>query len=191
MAHPSRAHYVPYLQEKLRQPGGAEVPVAMDEKQNIWDTCRRAWLLHDPTADYHFVIQDDAIIGKDFHENIQKLVANGDDFVYNLYLGRPKFRTVVANARAKGRTHLIRPNIHHEIALGFPVRRIKDMVRFVDTENSGQEVQHDRFINRYVTGNKLSVFFPLPSLIEHRAEPSLHSLNKGGYKPVAIWFIGE
>jgi hypothetical protein len=37
----------------------------------------------------------------------------------------------------------------------------------------------------------LRVFFPLPSLIDHRAEPSLHGLNKGGYKPVATWFIGE
>lgn len=186
MAHPSREKYIPYLQEKL-----GDVPVAMDEHNNIWETCRRAWLLHEPNADYHFVIQDDAIIGKDFHKNIQKLVENGNDYVYNLYVGRPKFKMEVLKLKQKGGNHFVKANIHHEIALGFPTRRIKEMVDFVDAQNAGQEVQHDRHINRYVTSNKLKVFFPLPSLIEHRAEPSLHNLNKGGYKPVAIWFIGQ
>lgn len=178
MAHPSRAEYIPYLKEHL-----GDVPVAWDEKQDIWDTCRRAWLLHDPEADFHFVIQDDAIIGRDFHERLQKLVQNGD-FVYNLYIGRPRFKAHILKIKERGGDRMIRSNIHHEIALGFPTKYIKEMVEHCD--NAG--ATSDRFINGYVNKKKLKVFFPLPSLINHRNTPSLHNLNKGGYEAVATWF---
>lgn len=184
MAHPSRVDFIPYLKEKL-----GDVPIAWDEKNNIWDTCRRAWLLFDPKADYHFVIQDDAIIGKDFKKNLEKLV-DGSDQVYNLYIGRPRFVAEVRNAQKKGLDHLLKTNIHHEIALGFPTKRVKEMVEFVDKRNEKEEVQHDRFINTYVTAKKLKVYFPMPSLIDHRNHGSLHKLSRGNYVAKATWFIG-
>jgi len=178
MCHPSRAHLLPYLWEKL-----GNVPVAMDEKNNIWDTCKRAWKLHDPTADYHFVIQDDAIIGHDFYERLQKVVSNGE-YVYNLYLGRPRLVHKVLKCKEEGIDHLIEPHTYHEIALGFPVKYINEMIEYGDKINS----VHDRFLNEFKREKGLKVYFPLPSLIDHRAEPSLHNYNRGHYKPVATWF---
>src|SRR5690606_32431577 len=69
MAHPIRKEQVKELQAMLDRP----VPVAWGpnpepspDPQRRWATRRAAWELHDPTADWHLVIQDDAIVCQDF-----------------------------------------------------------------------------------------------------------------------------
>ena len=68
MMHPDREKFKPYLLDKL-----GNVPVVLDNKNSIWDTCQRAWAEFDPTADYHVVIQDDALVCDDFKEKAEKL----------------------------------------------------------------------------------------------------------------------
>ena len=186
MMHPSRKKYLPYLKKKL-----GNVPVAMATDASIWNTCKKAWLLFDPKAEYHFVIQDDAIIGKNFYEHVEGLISNGSEYVYNLYLGKPRFRSAVKRAKDKKKGYIRKSNIHHEIALGFPTKHIEKMVKYVDQINTAENINHDKTINRYVRENNMVVFFPLPSLIDHRAEESLHTMNRGHYKAKALWFIGE
>lgn len=178
MAHPSRKHLIPYLKEKL-----GDIPVSMDTDNNIWHTCREAWRLADLSKDYHFVIQDDAIICDDFHKKLSDLINNGEH-VYNLYLGRPRMIQTVLDCKEKGINHLIKPHIYHEIALGIPTKYIKELIEYGDNINA----IHDRHINSFIRSKGLRVYFPLPSLINHRAEPSLHNFNKGTYKAVATWF---
>lgn len=178
MAHPSRKHLIPYLKEKL-----GDIPVSMDTDNNIWHTCREAWRLADLTKDYHFVIQDDAIIGKDFYKRLSDLIQKGE-YVYNLYLGRPRTAGKVLECKAKGGDHLIFEHIYHEIALGIPTKYIKELIEYGDSINA----EHDRHINSFIRSKGLKVYFPMPSLINHRAEKSLHPYNKGNYKAVATWF---
>ena len=180
MAHPSRKAYIPYLEEKL-----GPVPISWDEKNSIWDTARRAWLLFDPFADYHVVVQDDTIIGKNFVETCQLIMTK--DMVYNFYIGRPKFVAMIERRKALGKDHLIKKNICHEICLGFPTKRVKEMVAYVDSLNPDS----DRYINKYVTSRGLRVWFPLPSRVDHRNEGTLHNLNRGHYVAKATWFVGE
>jgi len=183
MAHSSRAKYFPYLKLKL-----GDIPFSIDRAEKeigIWQNCRRAWLMHDMTSDYAITIQDDAIIGNDFIKRAEKIMTK--DMVYNFYLGRPRFKKIVNEARKRGKEYIIKKNIHHEIALGFPTKRVKEMVEFCDRFNP----THDRYINRYVNEKALKVYFPMPSLIDHRAGKSLHKLNKGHYIAKATWFIGE
>src|SRR5690606_20533277 len=54
MAHPARAGFVSELAARLD-----DAPVAWDTDGVRWHTGRRAWELHDPTADWHLVVQDD------------------------------------------------------------------------------------------------------------------------------------
>lgn len=187
MAHPSRREYVEKLLAEL-----GDVPVAWDEKQNIWDTCRRAWLMYDRTSDFHFVLQDDVVLGRDFYTNLQSAVANGTDFcAYSLYIGKPRFATEVELARANRKSFLYKDNIHHELAIGLPSSLVLEMVEYVDKANRKEKVAHDKNINSFIRSKKMPVLFPMPSLVDHLALPSLHKMNRGNYLPVANWFIGR
>lgn len=78
MMHPSRREFLPYLEERL-----GPVPVAMDRGLGVWDTCKRAWEC--ATGDWHLVVQDDALICRDFRQRIRPLIT--DRTAYSLYFG--------------------------------------------------------------------------------------------------------
>ena len=180
MMHPKRFKYLPYLVGKL-----GDVRISVDKINNIWNTSRRAWLMYDSKAEYHIVIQDDAIIGKDFIKKAEAMMK--EDAIYNFYIGRPRFYHQVLKAKKEDKKFLIQRNLHHEIAFGMRTNRIDEMIKFVEKIDPDS----DRCINGYVRAKKLKVIFPMPSLIDHRNEDTLHNLNKGSYKKKATWFIGE
>ena len=70
IAHPTRRKYVRELQRMLDR----DVPVVWDEKSNMWDTARRAILHHDPKADYHLIIDDDALPTPNFLEGVERML---------------------------------------------------------------------------------------------------------------------
>jgi len=181
MAHPSRKELVDKLLKII-----PNTPISWDKKNNIWDTCKRAWKLYDPNSDFHLVIQDDAILCKDFLKEIEKFPI--EDRVYSLYIGnRPKFKRSLKKAKRKGYKFLIKKNIHHEIALMFPTKRIKEMLDYCDKFNPDT----DKIINEYVLKNKLQVYTKVPNLVEHGETESLHKLNKSEIKTrKSIWFKG-
>lgn len=187
MAHPDRKDLIPALTESLKP---IEARVAWDQKNNIWDTCKRAWQLFDSSADYHLVLQDDSLICKNFHPKLLDLLNNFpfSDLVFSLYIGnRHRFMREVNQLRPKGGI-LIKENIHHEIALIFPTFRIKEMIEFCDQLNP----ENDKVINQYVTAKKLKVIIPLPTLIEHLNVRSLHNLNQSvESRRTSIWFAGR
>lgn len=186
MAHPARKQLVGSL---LNQLSPLPVPVAWDEKNNIWDTCRRAWLLHDKESDWHLVLQDDVILCKNFISRVNEFVINHceNNNIFSLYLGnRNKFRKDVNRLRPKGGI-VVKKNIHHEIALIFPINKINEMLTYCSSLNPTD----DKVINRYVTNNNLNVIIPLPNLINHRNDiKSLHTLNKSQMSiRKSIWFV--
>ncbi|MFA6158881.1 MAG: hypothetical protein WC763_04665 [Candidatus Paceibacterota bacterium] len=182
MAHPSREKWFGYLREKL----GQDVPFAIDtDGRGIWENCKRAWLLFDPEAEYHVVVQDDVLVGRDFIERAEAMLT--EDMMYSFYIGRPRFAGEVMEAKEKGIDHLVKSHIHHEICLCMRTEHIKEMIAWCDA----LKPENDRVIDGWVNAKGLKVRFPLPSLVDHRAEGSLHSFNRGGYVPKATWFIGE
>lgn len=188
MAHESRKKWFPYVRETL-----GDVPILVDkgkkgdpENIGIWQNCRRSWLAYDPKAEFHFVLQDDVVLTSNFIDKVQNLTKNGD-YMYNLYLGnRARFREPVKKARREGRDHLIFKSIHHEIALGMRTEKIKEMIEFCDAQNP----ELDTVINKYVHHKKMRVYCPVPSLVDHRNDESLHKHNRS-FKAnrTAIWFV--
>jgi hypothetical protein len=181
MAHPKRKGMVDDLLKII-----PNTPVAWDRKNNIWDTCKRAWQLYNPNADFHLVIQDDAILCKDFLNEINKFP--NKDRVYSLYIGnREKFKKSLEKAKRKGYEFLVKKNIHHEIALMFPTKRVKEMLDYCDTFNP----ETDKIINQYVIDKGLKVYIKIPTLIDHRVGESLYKLNKSDFNTrKSIWFKG-
>lgn len=181
MAHPSRMEYIPYLKEKL-----GDVPVSVDTGFGIWENTKRAWLLHNPEAEYHCVVQDDIIIGKDFRKRAQKLLKK--DRIYNFYIGKSiRIGREIDEALEKNKPYLIKDRLLHECCFAMRVKRIPDMLTWCETHNPTS----DRIITDYILARKLTVYFPLPSLVDHRDLESLHNLYRGSYENGARLFVGE
>lgn len=171
MAHPSRAKYIPYLLERL-----GDVPVIYDRKNDIWDTCRRAWLAIDKAAEYGLVVQDDAIVCSNFRERAEACLDG--DFVYSFFAGY-LLRDRIRHAEAKGRGYVESGQIFNEIAICMRTKHIDRMVKFCDD----MQAKTDQDISKWARLRRLKVRYPIPSLIDHRDEESLYqkNYNRPGY----------
>ena len=174
MAHPSRKKYFSYLKERL-----GNVPFSIDrENIGLWPNCRKAWLLHDPKAPFHVVIQDDAIICNDFQVRAEKvinsasLVMKNNSFAISFYHGNNEKFTDDARL-GLGRGYVVRSRPGWGVAICFPTAVIQDLVQKCDTFD---EPQDDERITRFLLNRKMKVYFPLPSLIDHRTTDEAHSL---------------
>jgi len=65
MAHPSRERHFAFLAEKLQFPVSR---FCIDQQNNLLENAKRSWRAHDPTADFHVVVQDDAVPVDNFRE---------------------------------------------------------------------------------------------------------------------------
>lgn len=179
MMHPSRREFLPYLEERL-----GPVPVAMDRGLGVWDTCKRAWEC--ATGDWHLVVQDDALICRDFRQRIRPLIT--DRTAYSLYFGwRQKFEQAAPGYLAAGGVTL--PNLHWGLAVVLPRELIKPMLEFGEASALDPKLDDTR-ISRFLRSVDVPVRYPLPSLVDHRLTTSLVT---GSAEPCrrAMYFAGE
>jgi hypothetical protein len=183
MAHPSRLEFIPYLKEKL-----GDVPVSIDNGEGIWPNCRNAWTMRDPQSLFHIVLQDDAIIGKNFLENAEKEIYNAQRIGLNavqFYVGkRTRERTMVRKAIEKG--YMTRKNLTWGLAVCLREDLIGPMI---EHGNRMTIKQDDARISSFLIHTKNRIYCPLPSLIDHRSGESL--VGDPGRFRKAAYFIGE
>jgi len=161
MAHPSREKWFSHLKDRL-----GDVPFAIDRGLGIWDTCRRAWEMHDPDAKYHVVIQDDAIVCRGFQEKAEAFIRQHDaeNRAFGFYFGNKKtLRQQAASALKVGYAVKITPS--WGVAICLPTSYIPDMIEQCNEMNNKQD---DVRIGRFITSRKMQVYFPMPSLVDHR-----------------------
>lgn len=176
MAHPSRSGYIPYLLERL----GHSTPVIYDQKQNIWDTCRRAWLAgleaaRESGATHVVVIQDDALVCKNFRERAEGFIAaHPGAHIYSFYAGK-MLATRIREAVRKQRDYVESSFIFNEVALALSVDQIERMIAFCDE----REAQTDQYITKWAKIARFSILYSVPSFIDHRDEESLFEKNYG------------
>lgn len=163
--HPAREKFRPYLKERL----GRRVPFVMDRARGYWDTFRRAWLAHNPKAQYHTVIQDDALVCDDFRARAEAAL-EGPVMPYSWYFGnRLALRPLAREALPAG---YIDHRHRWSLAMCLPVGLIARFIRFGDrhTPEGPQQTHLKAFLDK----SRLKVRYVLPSLIDHRdTEPSL------------------
>ena len=91
MAHPARSGEVAELVAALDR----EVPIYWDNEgppsgkaDRVWRTARGAWELADPAADWHALIQDDALVCRDLLAGLELALEHvPPDAVVSGYLG--------------------------------------------------------------------------------------------------------
>ena len=166
MAHPSRKEYFDYLRENL-----GDIPFLIDEESmgTAWN-CERAWKVYDPSANYHIVIQDDAIICKDFKNKAVKLIEEvtkeRSKIAFNFYYGtRARFRDEASEAMKRG--YIIKERPHWGLAICIPTSEIENMLKFWNTVSNPED---DERISQFLKSRNIPVYFPIPSYIDHRHE---------------------
>ena len=167
MAHPKRQDYFQRLKDEL----GEDVPFSIDENNSILENCKAAWRLHDPSADFHVVIQDDAILCKNFLERAKRFIQeteskriqnNWSIFGYNFFR-RAEYKEAQMREYEKIGYQLEARN-RGGVSICLPVNQINSMLKFFDNTNSRHD---DERISRWIESKKFKMCYPIPSLVDH------------------------
>lgn len=170
MAHPRRRQWAESLGRQLK------APVVYDERSNVWDTCRRAWLAQDKKAEYGVVIQDDAIVCRDFKRRASKLLRG--EPMYNFYLTH-LFLNRAERAEREGAEYVVSGAVMNEIALCIRMELVDSMIQFCDERGADT----DQLIGRWAQWHRHRILYPIFSLIDHRDEESIYNQNYGRAVP--------
>lgn len=192
MAHPTRKTLVDRLQAKLDRPA----TVAWDRRNNRWDTGKRAWQAYDPAADWHLVVQDDAIVCRDLIAGLQRALQYvPDDAVVAPFSGtrtpptKPfehAFVATVAQAEELGAAWVATPMLNWGVAVAAPTAVIGDMVGWCDRRpQPNYDVRVADFCWRVL---RWPVWCTQPALVDHA---DVASLIGNEPRRAACRFIGQ
>lgn len=194
MAHPDRAPVVDSLKATLGAP--ARVAFDMDgppsrDPARIWNTARRAWEMHDEHADWHLLLQDDAVPAAHLLEQLPAALKHVPArCVVSLYLGsgRPMATTwnkVTAEADAKGAAWIVGPRCLWGVALLLPTSCIPDMIAYGNRQHG---IPDDMRVQRWAQRERMETWYPWPSLVDH---PDAGSIIGHGTGRTARAFRGD
>lgn len=132
--------------------------IAWDSDKNIWNTCKKAWRLHDPNYQYHLVIQDDAILSKDFIEHAIDFIVTHPNEAYQFYWGNDYEPTTPEKGYEER-------DMAWGVAICLKTELIDEMIRF---GNVYQAWQDDVKIKHFLKSKGIKTLFPIPCLVNHR-----------------------
>ena len=159
--HPDRQEFAEYLQDKL-----GPVPIVLDRGKGIWDTCCRAWQEADPKADFHLVVQDDAIVCSDFRQRAEAELLDG--FAHSFYFGyRGNMLRLAEQGLRDG--YIVKKGLHWGIAVCLPQKLVEPMIDFGNRSEIPDHLD-DTKIKEFLNSEGILVRYPMPSLIDHRSE---------------------
>lgn len=178
-AHPDRSEMVCHLQAGLDRP----VVIAWDiegppngNADRGWRTARAAWQLHDPDADWHVVLQDDAVPCVDLLAGLERALEHVPaDAVVSPYLGRGggngyRWTPIVTGAEIAGASWVTSSKLSWGVAIVLPVKLIPDMIEYCDRRSG---VTDDMRVAGWAEKRHAEVWYPFPSLVDHRPGQSL------------------
>ncbi|WP_017616398.1 hypothetical protein [Nocardiopsis salina] len=199
MAHPVREDSA----ERVRAALDRDVEIIYDteaepskDPRQRWRTGRRAWEAHDPEADYHLVLQDDALISRDLITGLEKaLDVLGPEGLVSAYTGtgRPNqthVRRALSRATDRDDAWMTTRSLCWGVAILTPVHTIGDMLRWC-SHGSKSRMPYDMRIGRYYRDRlRWRTWYTVPSLVEHQDGESLCGNGRGSSR-VAHQFLGE
>lgn len=177
MAHPVRSKKAHILRARLKNMPFSSVKIVFDENNDEWSTGVRSWRSYDPIADWHIVIQDDAIISDYFYENVLKYLQNApEQTAVSFYYGRTKpFARHTDSAYKKammvGAQWISCKTLLWGVCIAQPTSAIQSMLQYCDQNH--KSMLYDNRIGEYYRSKKQKVYYTMPSLCDHDDEQSL------------------
>jgi hypothetical protein len=183
MAHPDRAPLVEKLVTALDPTHTLSIPVAMDDEgppsgntDRGWRTARRGWELADPAADFHLLLQDDALPCADLLAGLSKALEHvPPDAVVSAYLGNgggigPYWGAIATEANRRRASWVRSGKLNWGVAIILPTRLIPEMIEHA---NRSTGVPDDIRVCGWVGKRHGEVWYTWPSLVDHLDVPSL------------------
>lgn len=161
MAHPKRAEYIPYLKSKL-----GDVPVSMDTGFGLIENCKRAWLLYDPDAEYHCVIQDDCIVCDNFWTHAIQALEKANGLPVSFFYSQSQFYNKFKKERVETGA-IVKKALYGGLAICLPTHLIPEMLEFYDKQKIPFD---DHRIGKFLMSKNLNIYNPFPCLIDHRQD---------------------
>lgn len=181
MAHPDRTALVDDLQDRLGR--DREIMVVWDNEgppsgnsDRVWRTARAAWQMADQDADWHVLIQDDALPCPDFLAGLERALEHvPPDATVSPYLGQGgaaplKWNRMGIEAERRGASFVVSTSLMWGVAICLPVPLIPDMIARADTMH---RVPDDMRVAGWTKRRHGEVWYTWPSLIDHRPVPSI------------------
>jgi hypothetical protein len=185
MGHPDRGREIANLLVSL---GALETPISLDQEgppsgdhDRVWRNARAAWLMHDPAADWHVLIQDDAVVCRDFLAGLERALEHvpQTSAIVSGYLGRgrhvpQKWARLAERADQAGACWVVAQKLMWGVCIAIPTRYIGEMISFADRRPG---IPDDMRVAGWVTKTFRECWYPWPSLVDHREVPSLTKHN--------------
>lgn len=189
MAHQKRESYVAKLVPRL---GVGDDRVVWDRRDDRWETGRRAMMHHDPEADWHMVIQDDALVCRDLIAGLEQALDHVpretivSPFIGTVRPARQRIQQIADRARrSRDVSWVILNTLNWGVVVVVPVWTIPDMVAWADYKDVPY---YDTRVGQYYWRQLgWPTWYTWPSLVDHRRGPSI----SGHGESVAHEFIGE
>lgn len=171
MAHPKRRKQAEMLLVQLAGQGFLFCGITWDQKNDEWHTGKRAVLAGlQHNADYHVILQDDAILPPNFYkhcENALNAVPIRSLVSFYTGTGRPlPDRVTNAVKRAANSSWLVANTLYWGVGIAIPTAHITDML---ETIADRTEVYDTRIGIAYQC-QRLPVYYTNPSLVDHDDE---------------------
>lgn len=169
MAHPKRKARAEELLRELEQYPFVDPSITWDEQNDEWHTGERALKQGIGKAEWHVVIQDDAILSPGFYDNLQgALAAAPKRTLISLYTGtaRPlgqRVKIAVDKARIANASWLSHYLLFWGVGICIPSAHIEHALEFVEGRTEDYDVRLGIFYQR----NMLPVYYTQPSLVDH------------------------
>jgi hypothetical protein len=154
---------------------------ASGDADRVWGTARVGWSLGLATegGTHHVLIQDDALVCADFLAGLEQALAFvPENAIVSPYLGKAinvptRWETVANRATAAGARWIRSDTVMWGVCLVMPTALIPEMVAWADKRSGRPD---DMRVGGFAKANGLEVWYPWPSLVDHRAD--MASLTK-------------
>lgn len=173
MAHPKRKQWVPGLQKQL-----GDCQVTWDKYNDRHETGLRALQAHDPNATHHLVVQDDAVLSRDFVQGVQNALQHTPRSApVCFYMGRvnpnlPDLPQLIGKARKQRPSFIVFDGPWWGVAIAYPTDSIDRLIAYYQASDA---VNYDRRVSRFYGAEGIKCHYAVPSIADHRVEgnPSL------------------
>lgn len=168
MAHPKRTAEAEILYRKLAKQKFYSVSLVFDDENNEWKNGVKSLNAH-TDSEWHIIIQDDAIIGTDFKENVESAITSlGQKTLLSFYTGtvRPfptRVKLAVKRAEEMGASFLKCDRLLWGVCFAIPTEQIESMLDFV----KNKRLPFDERIGYYYNRTHKPVYYTYPSLSDH------------------------